>query len=39
MSKISPFLWYEKEAERAAHFYVSLLPDSRINASARPVSR
>jgi len=25
-----PFLWFEKEAEEAAAFYVSLLPNSRI---------
>jgi predicted 3-demethylubiquinone-9 3-methyltransferase (glyoxalase superfamily) len=25
-----PFLWFEKEAEEAANFYVSLLPNSRI---------
>ena len=30
MSKISPCLWYDGEAEEAARFYVSLLPDSRI---------
>lgn len=30
MSKISPFLWFASEAEEAARFYVSLLPDSRI---------
>jgi predicted 3-demethylubiquinone-9 3-methyltransferase (glyoxalase superfamily) len=30
MSKISPCLWFEAEAEQAANFYVSLLPDSRI---------
>jgi predicted 3-demethylubiquinone-9 3-methyltransferase (glyoxalase superfamily) len=30
MSKISPCLWFDAEAEQAAHFYVSLLPDSRI---------
>ena len=30
MSKVSPFLWFEREAEEAANFYVSLLPDSRI---------
>jgi predicted 3-demethylubiquinone-9 3-methyltransferase (glyoxalase superfamily) len=33
-----PFLWFEKEAEEAARFYVSLLPDSRIErVSALPV--
>ena len=30
MSKISPCLWFNGEAEQAAKFYVSLLPDSRI---------
>jgi predicted 3-demethylubiquinone-9 3-methyltransferase (glyoxalase superfamily) len=30
MSKISPCLWFDGEAEEAARFYVSLLPDSRI---------
>ena len=31
MSKISPCLWFDGEAEEAARFYVSLLPDSRID--------
>src|SRR5580658_3648213 len=31
MSKISPCLWFDGEAEEAAKFYVSLLPDSRID--------
>jgi predicted 3-demethylubiquinone-9 3-methyltransferase (glyoxalase superfamily) len=30
MSKISPCLWFDGKAEQAANFYVSLLPDSRI---------
>jgi predicted 3-demethylubiquinone-9 3-methyltransferase (glyoxalase superfamily) len=30
MSKISPCLWFDGEAEEAANLYVSLLPDSRI---------
>jgi predicted 3-demethylubiquinone-9 3-methyltransferase (glyoxalase superfamily) len=30
VSKISPCLWFDGEAEEAARFYVSLLPDSRI---------
>ena len=30
MSKIAPCLWFSGEAEAAAKFYVSLLPDSRI---------
>ena len=31
MSKITPCLWFDGEAEEAAKFYVSLLPDSRID--------
>ena len=30
MQKVVPFLWYESEAEEAANFYVSLIPNSRI---------
>jgi predicted 3-demethylubiquinone-9 3-methyltransferase (glyoxalase superfamily) len=30
MQKITPFLWYAKEAEEAAKFYASIFPDSRI---------
>ena len=30
MSKIIPHLWFAEKAEEAAAFYVSLLPDSRI---------
>src|SRR5260370_27344930 len=30
MSKITPCLWFDGEAEEATKFYVSLLPDSRI---------
>lgn len=30
MHKITPFLWYAKEAEEAAKLYVSTFPDSRI---------
>ena len=30
MSKISPCLWFNGEAEEAANLYISLLPDSRI---------
>lgn len=32
MSRITPCLWFDGNAEEAAHFYVSLLPDSRIDA-------
>jgi predicted 3-demethylubiquinone-9 3-methyltransferase (glyoxalase superfamily) len=31
MSKITPCLWYDGDAEEAARFYTSLLPDSRID--------
>ena len=30
MQKITPFLWYAKEAEEAARFYTSIFPDSRV---------
>ena len=30
MAKITPFLWYAKEAEEAAAFYASIFPDSRV---------
>jgi predicted 3-demethylubiquinone-9 3-methyltransferase (glyoxalase superfamily) len=30
MSKITPCLWFNGEAEGAANFYVSLLPDLEI---------
>ncbi len=29
-AKIFPFLWYAKDAEKAAHFYASIFPDSRV---------
>jgi predicted 3-demethylubiquinone-9 3-methyltransferase (glyoxalase superfamily) len=31
MSKISPCLWFDGQAEEAAQLYTSLLPDSRID--------
>ncbi len=31
MSKVYPCLWYDGVAEEAANFYVSLLPDSRVD--------
>jgi predicted 3-demethylubiquinone-9 3-methyltransferase (glyoxalase superfamily) len=37
MSKISPCLWFDSEAEEAAKFYVSLLPNSRIDRVQRNV--
>lgn len=30
LQKITPFLWYAKEAEEAARFYTGIFPDSRI---------
>jgi predicted 3-demethylubiquinone-9 3-methyltransferase (glyoxalase superfamily) len=30
MPKISPFLWFDKEAEEAANFYVSVFPNSKL---------
>src|SRR3982074_1879041 len=38
MSKIAPCLWFDGEAEEAARFYVSLLPDSRIDRVQRNVT-
>jgi predicted 3-demethylubiquinone-9 3-methyltransferase (glyoxalase superfamily) len=32
MNTITPCLWFDQNAEEAAEFYVSLLPDSRIDA-------
>ncbi len=37
MSKISPCLWFDGEAEDAANFYVSLLPNSKIETVQRNV--
>lgn len=34
-SKIRPFLWFDREAEEAATFYVSLFPDSRVTNISR----
>jgi predicted 3-demethylubiquinone-9 3-methyltransferase (glyoxalase superfamily) len=31
VSKITPCLWYDGNAEEAANFYVTLLPDSRVD--------
>ncbi|MDI1328117.1 MAG: VOC family protein [Brevundimonas sp.] len=33
--KVMPCLWFDKQAEEAVNFYVSLLPDSRIDAVIR----
>jgi predicted 3-demethylubiquinone-9 3-methyltransferase (glyoxalase superfamily) len=38
MSKITPCLWFDGQAEEAANFYVSLLPDSRVDSVVRAPS-
>lgn len=35
MTNISPFFWFDSEAEEAANFYVKLFPNSRINKIVR----
>jgi predicted 3-demethylubiquinone-9 3-methyltransferase (glyoxalase superfamily) len=35
MQKISPFLWFDEEAEEAANFYVSVFKDSKLGATVR----
>ena len=35
MTKIAPCLWFDGQAEEAANFYTSLLPDSRVDAVHR----
>jgi predicted 3-demethylubiquinone-9 3-methyltransferase (glyoxalase superfamily) len=35
MQKITPFLWFDKEAEEAARFYVSIFDNSKIRAVSR----
>lgn len=35
LSKISPFLWFDRQAEEAANFYTSIFPNSHITAIAR----
>jgi predicted 3-demethylubiquinone-9 3-methyltransferase (glyoxalase superfamily) len=35
MSKITPCLWFDGQAEEAAKFYVSLLPDSHVDLAVR----
>jgi predicted 3-demethylubiquinone-9 3-methyltransferase (glyoxalase superfamily) len=37
MSKISPCLWFNGEAEEAARFYVSLVPNSRVDRVQRNI--
>ena len=35
MQKITPFLWFDNQAEEAVNFYVSIFPNSRIDSVAR----
>jgi predicted 3-demethylubiquinone-9 3-methyltransferase (glyoxalase superfamily) len=35
MAKITPFLWFDQQAEEAANFYVSLFENSKIVTTAR----
>lgn len=35
MPKITPFLWFDHQAEEAANFYVSIFPNSRIRQISR----
>ena len=35
MQKITPFLWYDNQAEEAANFYVSIFKNSRVKNVAR----
>ena len=35
MQKVTPCLWFDGQAEQAAAYYVSLLPDSRIDRVVR----
>ena len=35
MKGITPFLWFDREAEEAANFYVSTIPNSKINGITR----
>jgi predicted 3-demethylubiquinone-9 3-methyltransferase (glyoxalase superfamily) len=35
LQKITPFLWFDREAEEAAKFYASIFPDSKITAITR----
>src|SRR2546430_14916036 len=35
MQKITPFLWFDNQAEEAVNFYVAIFKDSRIRSIAR----
>jgi predicted 3-demethylubiquinone-9 3-methyltransferase (glyoxalase superfamily) len=35
IQRITPFLWFDTQAEEAAHLYVSIFPNSRVRGGAR----
>jgi predicted 3-demethylubiquinone-9 3-methyltransferase (glyoxalase superfamily) len=35
MSKITPFLWFDTQAEEAMHFYISIFPNSKVESVQR----
>ncbi len=35
MQKITPFLWFDNQAEEAANYYVSVFPNSKVNQTTR----
>lgn len=35
MPKITPFLWFDRQAEEAAQFYISVFPNSKLGSTAR----
>ncbi len=35
MQKITPFLWFDKQAEEAVAFYLSVFRDGKIHATTR----
>lgn len=35
MARIDPFLWFDKEAEEAARFYVAIFPNSKVGQISR----
>ena len=35
MQKITPFLWFDDQAEEAAHFYISLFKNSKVTSTTR----
>ena len=37
MQKITPFLWFDNQAEEAAHFYASIFKNSRVGKTTRYV--